>query len=266
MKKFFITFVILIIIGTAGFFFGWVQLSVPPGQYGVVSSKTHGVSPVLVRSGEFHWIWYKLIPTNVLISVYQLEQKTYPINYSNNLPMGANYAAFAGLSGINFSWDIHGEISFNINPDKLIFLVSQQNITNQHELEEYLNKTAREIEILILRHLSDSADNLVRLEHIMAGNMDSEMEREINTRFPEINGFSFIIDSAVYPDFILYRTLRQIYEDFLSQQHELITADFGRRAEMRIESQLRFEELERYGELLTRYPILLDYLTFEFNN
>jgi len=30
-----------------------------------------------------------------------------------------------------------------------------------------------------------------------------------------------------------------------------------------MESQLRFEELGKYGELLTKYPILLDYMALE---
>ena len=266
MKKFFISLIILIALGAAGFFFGWVQLTVPPGQYGVITSKTHGVAPELIRSGEFRWVWYKLIPTNVAISVYRLEQTTYQIDYSSSLPMGANYASFAGLTDINFSWNIRGEISFDINPDKLIPLVTQQNIMNQQDLDEYLLKAAREIETIILRSLSASADDVVKLEHIMAGNMDTEMEREVNAEFPEVQGFSFNINYAVYPDFILYRTLRQMYEEFLAHQREYVTSGFGRRAEMRIESQLRFEELERYGELLTRYPVLLDYLNLGFDN
>ena len=266
MKKFLITLLILIVLGSAGFFFGWAQLSVPHGQYGVITSKTHGVAPDLVRSGEFRWIWYKLIPTNVVISVYKLEPATYQINYSNSLPMGLNYASFAGLTNVNFSWNIHGEFSLSIDPEKLIQLVSRHNIINQHDLDEYLTDVSQEIEVIILRHLAASADNVEKLERIMAGNLDLEMEREIYERLPEITNFTFIVNSADYPDFILYRTLRQIYEDFLTHQREQITADFGRRAEMRIESQLRFEELERYGELLTRYPILLDYLSLELDN
>jgi hypothetical protein len=34
---------------------------------------------------------------------------------------------------------------------------------------------------------------------------------------------------------------------------------------MRLSSQLRFDELAKYGELLTKYPILLQYLSIENN-
>jgi hypothetical protein len=39
----------------------------------------------------------------------------------------------------------------------------------------------------------------------------------------------------------------------------------GRKAESRIETQLRFDELERYGELFTKFPALLQYLELEKN-
>jgi hypothetical protein len=46
----------------------------------------------------------------------------------------------------------------------------------------------------------------------------------------------------------------------LTRQREFVSDAFGRRAENHIEAHLRFAELERYGELLTRFPVLLEYL------
>jgi hypothetical protein len=260
MKKFLITLFILAVLGGVGFLIGWVQLSVPPGSYGVINSKTHGVDPQIVKSGEFRWVWYKLIPTNVQITVFRLETVKFKLDFNSSLPSGNSYAEFAGLTAKDFSWNLSGEASFNIDPDKLISIVTQNNIINQEDLDSYLDDIARNIKIIILRTLTSVDTDSARLEKLLSGNSDTEMEHEIKTRFPEIRDFSFVIISAVFPDFVLYRQVRLLYEEFLAMQREYVTAGFAKRAETHIETQLRFGELERYGELLTKYPILMDYL------
>jgi len=259
MKKFLITLLLLIAICGAAFFFGWVQFSVPPGSYGVISSKTHGVDSELVRSGEFRWVWYKLIPTNVQIAVFRVEPVKFQVNFNSSLPSGESYASFAGL-GTDFSWELKGEISFSIDPQALVSTASKHNLSNQEDLDAYLHGIALNIEVIILRILSSAETDSLRIERILAGSADAEMEKEVKSQFPEIRDFSFVIQSAKYPDFILYRQTRLLYEEFLAKQREYVTAAFGRRAENHIESQLHFDELERYGELLTKYPVLLEYL------
>jgi len=265
MKKFLITLIILLVLCGTGFMFGWVQFSVPPGQYGVIHSKTHGVDPRLVSPGEFRWVWYKLIPTNVKIAIFNLEHNKFSINFNSSLPSGDTYASFAGLTNADFSWNLRGEISFTVNPQMLVTLSERHNIFNQDELNAYLSTVAQEIEVLLLRELSSSQTESERLERLMSGNPDTTLEQEIKNKYPEIQDFAIAIHSAKYPDFLLYRVLRLLYEEFLARQREVISTTFARRAATHIETQLRFEELERYGDLLTRYPILLDYLALEKN-
>ena len=264
MKKFFLTLFLITALCAAAFFFGWVQFSVPPGSYGVINSKTHGIDPQLVRSGEFRWVWYKLIPTNVQIAVFRAEPVKFHVDFNSSLPSGDSYASFAGLES-DFSWKLKGEISFILNPDTLVSVASKHNLTGQEELDAYLQETAQKIEVIILRTLSSAETDSLRVERILAGNADEEMEQEIQSQFPEISDFTFFIQSAEFPDFILYRQVRLLYEEFLAKQREYIAAAFGRRAENHIENQLHFGELERYGDLLTRYPVLLEYLAMERN-
>ncbi|MCL2759690.1 MAG: hypothetical protein FWD22_05710 [Treponema sp.] len=263
MKKILITLIILVVLSVTAFMFGWVQFSVPPGKYGVIHSKTHGIDLKPVHSGEFRWIWYKLIPTNVKIAVFSLEHNKYPINYKSTLPSGDTYAFFTGLTNVDFSWNFIGEIGFNLDPEMLVPLAVQHNLSSQDELNTYLQNIAQNIEALILRSLASIGSDSARLERFMSGNPDLELELTIKSNFPEIRDFNLVIHSARYPDFILYRQIRQNYETFLDRQSEYITSSFGKRAEHHIETQLRFEELERYGDLLTRYPILLDYMVLE---
>jgi hypothetical protein len=260
MKKFFITLFILIILGGVCFFFGWAQLEVPPGSYGVIISKTHGVDPQIVKSGEFRWLWYKLIPTNVKISVFKPQTVKIPVDFNSFLPSGDSYASFAGMNKADFSWNLKGEVAFGIEPQMLVPLVSGENLADQGALEAYLQDMGQSIKVIILRTISSMETDDQRLERILSGDTDTRMEREIKNRFPEIRDFSFVITSARFPDFTLYRQVRLLYEEFMSKQREVVSNAFGKRAENHIEIQLRFIELEGYGELLTKYPVLLDYL------
>ena len=267
MKKVLIILIILFILGGVGFFFGWVQFQVPPGQYGVIISKTHGIDPDPVHSGEFRWIWYRLLPTNVKIAKFNLEYTKFSMDFSSSLPSGSTYASFAGLQNIDFSWNLKGEIAFKIKPDFLIPLVILHNFSGQDSLDAYMERIADNIEQIILRTLSSmsSVDDSERIERIMSGNGDEQMENEIMASFPEISDFSFIINTVKFPDFVLYRELRRLYEEFLLKQREYVAAAFGRRAEHHIASQLRFDELERVGDLLTRFPVLLEYMQLELD-
>jgi hypothetical protein len=176
------------------------------------------------------------------------------------------YASFAGLSNADFSWDIRGEINFNIDPKRLPSLTQIHNLAGQEDLNAYLQNVGQNIESMLLRSLSSARNDSDRLERIMSGSPDIEIEMEILSFFPEIRDFSFVIHSAKYPDFVLYRQIRLLYEEFLSSQRSYVSSSLARMAETNIEAQLRFNELEKYGDLLTRYPILLEYMAMENDN
>jgi len=262
MKKFLITLFVLLALGCTVFFIGWPHLKVPPGAYGVIISKTHGVDLKPVKSGEFRWLWYKLIPTNVKIPFFNLDYKDFTVNLNSELPSGSSYAAFAGL-GADFSWKIKASVSFRIDPEKLTGLAARKNITDQNALNDYEQEIANGIELIILRTLTSAETDSERLEKILAGSIDDQMNQEIAGMFQEICDFSFTIQSAHFPDFVLYRQVRLLYEEFLAKEREYVSAALSSTAEKHIESQFRFNELERYGVLLTKYPVLLEYITLE---
>jgi hypothetical protein len=262
MKKFFATLIILIILGGLAFFFGWAQLAVPPGAYGVMRSKTHGIDPRLIREGEFRWVWYKLIPTNVDITAYRLNRVEHSFVFQNSLPSGGTYAAFAGISA-DFSYDLSASLSFTLHPDSLVSLLADFNIGSQEDLDTLEKALAGDIEALVLRQLGLDGENTGAIEEILRSGSSPELEKAIEQQFPAIENVSCLIKTAVFPDFALYRQVRELFEAFLAQQREYLSGSLREKAETRIDSRLRFDELERYGELLTKYPILVQYLAIE---
>ena len=258
MKKFFVTLFILLILGGIVFFVGWVQFSVPPGACGVMRSKTHGTDPRAVVPGEFRWVWYKLIPTNVAISVFNTGPVQRTINARGVLPSGNVYAVFAG-DQVDFNWEFNATFSFTLKSEALVSLADAHNLHTQEELDLFQQNVADGIEAFITRYLNSpvSADEL---ENLYEGSSHA-LEKQVLEQFPSVENFSCLVKSVRLPDFILYREIRDLYEDFIAAQRELTAATLEQKAEDRINSRLRMNELERYGELLTRYPILLQYLT-----
>jgi hypothetical protein len=264
MKKFFAAVIIVVFAGAAAFFLGWTQIAVPPGAYGVLRSKSHGVAPQLIRAGEFQWAWYRLIPTNAKISVFRITPVNREINAGGELPSGGTYAAFAGNAqnaAADFAWRINLSFSFSLRPDALIGIVRENNIATQDELSGFEQNLADSIEAFMLRQIS-TEEKTAELENLMLNSSD-QLELMVKEQFPVIENFSCLVKSASYPNFALYQQARGLYEDFLKRQRELVSASTDPKAASRVDAQFRFSELERYGELLTKYPILLQYLAQE---
>ena len=256
MKKFLVTLFLLIILGGAGFFLGWVQLSVPAGSYGVLRSKTHGIDPRLIIGGEFRWVWYKLLPTNAAISIFRIEAEQRAINVKGVLPSGDIYALFAG-DQVDFSWEINASFTFSIKPEKIVMLVDTNNIFTQEEFLAFQHNLADQIETFIIRSLSTPTET--DLEGLL-NDSNQELEKKVQKQFPMITNFSCLVKNVKFPDWTLYRQVRSLYEEFIEKQREQTSLIIDQKANNRINMLLRLDELERYGVLLNKYPVLLQYL------
>jgi len=262
MKKFLVTVIILLLLAGAGFFFGWAQMGVPPDAYGLIRSKSHGVDTSLVKPGEFRWVWYKLIPTNAQTAVFRLNPISREISAMGTLPTAETYAAFAGIQG-DYAWELRASLGFGLSPEALIPLVAAHNIDTQEELDRHMNDIAAQIEAFMQNRMNYSEEFALQIEAMLKNNGNPELEQEILRRFPQISDFSLVIKSAKLPDFNLYKVTRGLYEEFIARQREFIASELSDRALNRVETYNRFEELERYGVLLTKYPVLLDFLALE---
>ena len=246
---------ILAILAGLGLFFGWAQQGVPPDAYGLIRSKTHGLDTRLVKPGKFRWVWYKLIPTNTVTAVFRLNPVSYEFSAQGTLPSGKLYAAFAGMEN-DFSWEVRAAFSFTLRPESLAPLVTTHNIGDQEELSRYEQELAADIEAFILRRMDT-------LEALLKDGESPELERAVQGQFPLIENFSLRVKSAQFPHYDLYQQAKGLYEQYFALQRDMMAGEMREKARNRIETYRRFDELEQYGALLTKYPILLDYLALE---
>jgi hypothetical protein len=261
MKK---VLTILILLGAAGacFFLGWAQFDIPPGSYGVIRSKTHGTDGGVVRPGEFRWVWYKLIPTNTVVQVYTLPKLNFPIEIKGNLPSGAVYSAVAGLK-TDFSYEIKGTFSCSLRPEALPGLVDRRNMASQEDLNAYAVTLSAEIESSVRQKLWAYAEKEDVLDRIRTNGSAPDLEQELKTAFPDTENLTLNLEILNFPNFVLYKEVRSLYEAYIAGQRRTLSSDLDRMAEETISAKRRFEELSLYGELLSKYPILLNYLALE---
>jgi len=266
MKKFLGFLIVLIALGGTVFFLGWAHLTVPPGTYGVMRSKLYGLDDQVIRDGEFRWLWYKLIPTNVEISVFTIEQVRRSFRNSGSLPSGQVYVKLVGIDA-DFSWEVAGEFRFSLRPEVLPGLAAREIISDDAGLRRAEEDIAARIETLIVERLRSYADNEdeTRLESLILTGTLPDLNREIERAFPEIENLNCTIRTVRFPDFELYRSVKSLYREYLQIQSASLDPAVTSEAERRIDSRTRIDELTQYGELLTRYPILLQYMALEKN-
>jgi hypothetical protein len=259
MKKLFIILIILIALGAGCFFAGWAQMSVPHNSYGVLRSKTHGLYGEVITDGKFTWLWYKLIPVNTEISVFNIKNQTIPVEARGVLPQAETYTSFVGLK-TSFLWQVSGNVFFTLDPKLLPVIADQFHISNQTELDAYSNELRAQLEPFIEQRLAYYCGQQETLEQINTAGDYKPLTGDIEAEFPYISELSCSLSVKQFPDYKLYNSAKEMYENYISRQREILNSQINANAAGRINSQFRLDELARYGELLTKYPVLLDYL------
>jgi hypothetical protein len=225
-------------------------------------SKTHGLDRALIRDGEFRWVWYKLIPSNTDIRLYRPLPVERRISHRGTLPSAGVYASFAGID-VDFSYEFAAILSFSIGPESLIPLIEERNIIGQDEFNACADSLAEEIEGFILGRMRHIGEDGEELRLILETGASPKLEEEIRQAFPRTAGLSCRIEAVRFPDFALYARLRDLYTDYVDSQRDYIARARSGNSARHVDVQFRIDELARYGDLLTRYPVLLEYLKLE---
>jgi len=266
MKKFLVALSALLVLAAAALFLGWAQMGVPPDSVGVLRSRSHGTDPRLVVPGDFMWVWYRLIPTNASTAVFRLEPVRRDFRTSGMLPSAHIYSAFLGIhfgAAEDFSWEIAGTVSFRPRPEALIALTERLNLLSQDDLDRHLAEVADAIGNMAAGWFAAAPDAVRHADPLMGtGGLDG-IARTAEARFPEIADVSLTVRTARLPDFAVYEQARYLHAEFVRLRMEHVTERLPEIAGDRLSTFTRIEELEMHGELLTRFPILLEYLRIE---
>jgi hypothetical protein len=225
-------------------------------------TKTHGVYPKVIREGEFRWVWYKLIPTNAVITIYSPNRVERSFTTSGTLPSAEVYRVFASPN-TDFSYELSGSFAFSVKPESLPFLAGSRGVAGQDDLLTLENALASEVESYINQRFNHYRESREEMEALLSSAFPDRLKQELSAAFPDITGVDLNLAVVKFPDIALYDSLRRLYDDYLARQRQMLDEDTREAAVRNVNIQQRLDELAKYGELLTRYPILLQYLSIE---
>jgi len=259
MKRFLILVLFLVLIAGAVFFFGWIQIQIPANGHAVIFTKTHGWDQEVVEPGEFVWRWERLIPTNLDLYVFDLDQQSVTVTVEGTLPSSAAYEQLVSENGA-LAYSVSVRLVYQLDPEALPQLAESSGL-RPDELATFYDQLETEIQ-------DAAADAILQAieadeETPTATAMHARVERFVRERLPEeVTGIrlaSVRPTEIDLPDMALYRTAQRLMTEVLQSRADALQEAARERADDQVEYNNELEILERYGEILERYPVLLEY-------
>ncbi len=142
-------------------------------------------------------------------------------------------------------------------------LVEKNSVGDQDSLNAYLDSLSEKISGYTIQQIGSFSGGRNTLEALRENPVLPDLTNKVLSMFPEITDFTCTITNVRFPDFDLYDSAKTLYQNYLSRQGEILMEKAAVEAAEKINAQDRFDELTRYGELLTKYPILIQYMAIE---
>jgi hypothetical protein len=267
MKKLLIFLIILIIIGGVVFFFGWVQITVPPNHYGVIFTKTSGWQEQLVVPGQFRWEMERLLPTNFKLYLFPLGPRELMINTEGSLPSGDLYATT--LTGnVDFNYSVSIFLTVRIKPANLTALVQDEGL-RPNTLDKWYEDMSHRMEVETISAISEVIGSIAENTGQESSSVDAafllaavenNVTYRIETVFPRLEIISVSFQDFSLPDPELYATAKSSYLEIVRSESKARAETKAKEIRKNIAATGSLDTLDRYGEILSDYPILLDYL------
>jgi hypothetical protein len=264
MKKFIVFFILLLGLGGTGFYFGWIQLEVPVQSRGVIFTKTGGWEEKPIEPGAFTWRWEKLIPGNFTLYLYPDKVYTAEIEADGSLPSAEVYSMF--LDGNpSFRYSIRVSVSCRVKAEYFPVLARDQGVLPEG-LEEWLISVRTGIRAKTSAAVAAWFEKSSEAS-LPAGTAEKEIIRTIGDSvtadYPFLELAGIAPGQISLPDTALYAKARELYLERADGRKESLRQNARDVAARGLQEEARIESLKKYGELLTQYPVLLDFLRIE---
>jgi hypothetical protein len=260
MKKFLVSLLLLVIVGGVVFYFGWIQFELPPNIYGVVFTKTHGWEDSVVHPGDFEWRWQRLLPTNLKLYVFSAKPHTVNTETSGSLPSAELYSR--QIEGNpDFSYRLSLSVTFAVNPDALPRLVQEDGL-EPDTLETWYEQFGTELQNQAVEIASQSIQNLDESQSALpVSSIQRQIQRTIEQEYPELRVTSVAVNTLEVPDIEVYEAAKETYFATLNAEREALSQATFESTQQTAAEEARLELLQRYGEVLENFPVLLDYFS-----
>lgn len=259
MKKLIVSLFVILVLGAVVFFFGWIQFQIPATGYGVIFSKTHGWEERVVKPGDFVWRWQRLLPTNVTLYTFELEPQSTRVDVSGELPSASVYSSVLE-EGSRFSYAVQLEIVYRVEPDALPALAEELALrpeTLSDLYTELLGRMRQRAGDVVLRLMESSPEEMSGA-HAFSMIVDA-VSSDLRASFDALEIQAVSPSRIVLPDVLLYARAKELYLTVMETRAAALRDAAKSTALVQAETERDLALLERYGEILDRYPVLLEY-------
>ncbi|MFP4429825.1 MAG: hypothetical protein ACLFPV_01095 [Spirochaetaceae bacterium] len=260
MRKAIVILIVLILAGGTAFYFGWVQFRLPPGTVGVVFTKTSGWDSEVIDAGEFSWRWEALLPTNLTLHMVDIDPVTVGVSSTGNLPSGPLYGGFLEGSP-TFEYEVRFDVTYRINPEELPRLL-EEGVVEGSDVADWYDSMNDSIEAEALELVSEAMESVSETSAGERVSLFAEsMEERLVGAVPDAEIVSVLPRRISLPDIGLYREARELYLGAMEVRGEAIEEAMASASTEEVFEEARLATLRRYGEVLSEYPVLLEYFS-----
>ena len=260
-RHWYILAAILLVLLVVGFLACWVQLSLGPDTWAVVASRSGTVESAVVAPGGFTWRIGRLVPGLLTVHRFTLAVQRVDQTIAASLPSGPAYSSLAGQPA-DFSFEIRLSVRYRIHPSALPDLVRTGGLRPDNLADWYDGVNAE-----MPRHTRDIAMDTGRPADGPGDTLASAITTLLPDRFPYLELLTVTPVVVKAPDFDLYRALKASGLRVIAAREDSMKALAPRIAaeEAAEQASVRRHEasiavLEKYGELLGKYPALIKFL------
>ena len=254
---------LLLFLGAAGtlFWFGWVQFELPENTYAVLFSKTSGYEQDILEPGRFIWKWERILPTNSKLVKFYVETRSADLDFQGVLPSGDLYETIIPESP-DFSYHMSFHISYRLVEEQLPVLLENGDIDNEN-LEVFYSEAQAEYLKIIKEGCGDFFSENLAIDNSSYGELENILLEKLKGRYPYLEVRSFVVKYINFPDMELYNEAKDLFSQIMERRKEAEIATEKWAIESKVNLDTKIDILTQYGELLSKYPILVDYFALD---
>jgi hypothetical protein len=269
VKRVIFWFILVVVAGGGVLYLGMVTIE--PGFFGIANSSITGLVDKPLESGAFHWFWQRLVPGTFFLNTIEKKPKFVDFQASFAMPGSENLREFGGF-----------DIALRVEVEYFITFESAKLLLERGILDSFHSLFQKELETLVEGTVSSYVlgDLLATPsspgpsgERSTAGHETFDSLREdLRKKIAAHAGQYLLGDARVgvvltrVPELKIYAEAIGGYSRYVEFIYARKEEEFKQGLEMENRKQLQeleFGRLTKFGDLLSRYPVLLKLLYIE---
>lgn len=255
MKKFIFWLIFLIIIAGVIGYFGWIR--VPENTVALGFSTITGYDSTFMESGKLNWRWQKLIPKCYILKMYPLDTESAEVSVSQTLPSGELYATEMN-GNPDFSFSVKYAATYKIKEDSL-YAMATSGALGDGGLDTFYASVQEKLQNVAASLLGEEISKAMAGSTFSQKSLEESVRARIQEQLADLEIISFDSVEAKYPDIELYKAAKAKYMENMEKKQEIAAQQEKEKEDFNTKIDQRIELLKKYGELLTQYPILIEY-------